>query len=522
MRARNGNISFTAGTDNSNLDFSYLDTRSGPNGVGYGLDYTNLGGRDRVVGTKFDDSFTLSSGMELIDGRDGNDTVNYSRSTAGVRVDLNVTTQRGGFAEGDALIGIENVTGSNSKDVITGNAGANVLMGLDGNDTMSGGGGDDRLDGGNNDDTLDGGTGNDILLGGFGNDRLIAGTGTNTLDGGKGIDTADYSKSGYGIMVALSGSGTLMEITTPIDDLYEDVWLGAPEDFIRHDTLTNIENLSGSAFTDILTGSDEVNTLLGNDGDDFISGAGGGDIEKGGNGNDHLGSVVIDTGGAVSYVGDDTGDDQLFGEAGDDALVGSTGADRMDGGTGFDTVDYTWSPGGVSVNLTLGVGTGAANSWSAGDTYVSIEHVIGSRHDDFMFGSANGDTLEGGDGNDDLIGAAGDDVLTGGDGDDGFEGGDGNDDMTGGAGTDTFHFRFTPFAPYGNMDVNEGHDVISDFTVGEDRMVFHHAELEDLHFAQDGANVIIKYHDGNSSITLENVDLANLLGNTDSAIGFIP
>src|SRR5687767_15845922 len=103
MRARNGNISVTAGTDDGNFDFSYLDTRSGPNGVGYGVDYTNLGGRDRAAGTRFDDSFTLSAGQELIEGGDGNDTVNYSRSTASVKVDLNVIVQQGGYAEGDNL-----------------------------------------------------------------------------------------------------------------------------------------------------------------------------------------------------------------------------------------------------------------------------------------------------------------------------------------------------------------------------------------------------------------------------------
>jgi Ca2+-binding RTX toxin-like protein len=520
MRARNGNISVTAGTDNSDLDFSYLNTRSGPNGVGYGVDYTNLGGRDHVVGTRFDDNFTLSSGMEYIEGGDGNDTVNYSRSTAGVRVDLNVTTQRGGHAEGDALVGIENVTGSNAKDILTGNAGRNVLLGLDGNDTMFGGGDNDTLDGGNNDDTLDGGTGSDTLLGGFGNDRLIAGTGNNVLDGGKGIDTADYSASTYGIMVALSGSGTLFEVVHPIDDLFEDLLLGAEENFIQHDTLTNIENLSGSAFTDILTGDEGVNTLLGNDGDDFISGAGGGDIEKGGKGNDHLGSVVIDSGLGVAGINDDTGSDQLFGEDGDDTLIGGMGADRMDGGADTDTVDYTWSPSAVAVNLATGTGSGLSDSWAAGDTYVSIEHVIGSQYADFILGSTNNDVIDGGYDNDTLFGNSGNDTLDGGEGNDTIEGSDDDDIMTGGAGNDTFVFRVAPNAAMFSPEAGDGNDIITDFHVGEDRLVIKGGSMADLDLHQDGANGVITYAGGTASITLENVNLADVMNHFQETIIF--
>jgi hypothetical protein len=74
---------------------------------------------------------------------------------------------------------------------------------------------------------------------------------------------------------------------------------------------------------------------------------------------------------------------------------------------------------------------------SVGDTFVSIEGVIGSALDDFilgrldvgetLIGGVGGDVLYGGGGGDILVGGAGDDLLIASDGSDRFEGGDGID-----------------------------------------------------------------------------------------------
>jgi serralysin len=110
------------------------------------------------------------------------------------------------------------------------------------------------------------------------------------------------------------------------------------------------------------------------------------------------------------------GDDRMFGFAGDDLLIGGTGADFMDGGTGiFDTLGYMDSSVGVTVNLALGFGRfGTAE----GDTFVNMDDIIGSPHDD---------TLTGNDGSNRLMGEVGNDVLTGGLGADQLFGGDGGD-----------------------------------------------------------------------------------------------
>src|SRR5262249_59772008 len=52
------------------------------------------------------------------------------------------------------------------------------------------------------------------------------------------------------------------------------------------DTLVAIENLSGSAFNDTLTGDSNANVLMGLGGDDFLVGGGGNDTMAGGSGND--------------------------------------------------------------------------------------------------------------------------------------------------------------------------------------------------------------------------------------------
>tara|TARA_B100000678_G_scaffold291033_1_gene305906 strand:+ start:638 stop:2503 length:1866 start_codon:yes stop_codon:yes gene_type:complete len=103
----------------------------------------------------------------------------------------------------------------------------------------------------------------------------------------------------------------------------------------------------------------------------------------------------------------------LEGRGGDDLIIGGVGPDAILGGDGIDTASYAGDEGGVFVNLTLGRGYGNA---SFGDTYDSIENVIGSAYDDFLIGDPGANRLDGGAGNDTIIGAVGGDWLVGGDG----------------------------------------------------------------------------------------------------------
>ena len=77
-----------------------------------------------------------------------------------------------------------------------------------------------------------------------GDDRLVGGGGADCLNGGTGTDTANYSDSAGGVTVSLvTGQG----------------FGGTAEG----DTLTSIENLTGSAHDDFLIGNDGDNVLTG-------------------------------------------------------------------------------------------------------------------------------------------------------------------------------------------------------------------------------------------------------------------
>jgi hypothetical protein len=100
--------------------------------------------------------------------------------------------------------------------------------------------------------------------------------------------------------------------------------------------------------------------------------------------------------------------DTLIGRDGQDTLEGRRGADDLIGGVGVDTASYLHAAARVKVSLANpAINTGEA----AGDTYVSIQNLIGSRFADELTG--DGATNR-------LTGAAGADLLTGGPGGDHF------------------------------------------------------------------------------------------------------
>ena len=125
--------------------------------------------------------------------------------------------------------------------------------------------------------------------------------------------------------------------------------------------------------------------------------------------------------------------------------------------TGFDTASYASSASSVYVNLAANTG---AFGDAQGDTFTSIEKVVGSNHTDVLVANDAGILLEGGGGHDYLTGGAGFDVLNGGSGDDMLTGGASWDVLTGGAGADQFVFTW-----------GVGPDFITDFQQGVDKIV---------------------------------------------------
>ncbi len=358
---------------------------------------------------------------------------------------------------------------------LTGFAGNDTITGATGNDTLSGGDGNDVLIGLAGNDTLDGGNGDDVLIGGTGDDVLI---------GGSGNDTASYSDAAIGVTVNLAATGAQ---TT-----------GAGSD-----TLSGIENLTGSAFADVLTGDAGANrleggagndTLSGGDGDDVLVGGAGDDTLVGGNGNDTAvytdasAGVTIDlrvTGPQATSVGFDVliGIEGLVGSAFDDVLIGDAGANRIDagagndivqgsagddvliGGAGADTLYYGDLTDAVQINLAAG--QVSAGTQGGNDQVSGFENVILGAGNDLLIGDAADNYVEGRGGDDQLFGAAGNDYLFGGIGADQLFGGDGNDLLDGGTGAD--------FLNGGTGDdiyvINDAGDQISEFGGGGNDIV---------------------------------------------------
>ena len=219
------------------------------------------------------------------------------------------------------------------------------------------------------------------------------------------------------------------------------------------------------------------------------------------------------------------GNQRLNGFGGDDLLQGGAGADILDGGDGDDAVIYSRDSMGIDIEINLETGTGKGGV-AEGDVLISIERITGgsgndrltgNNKDNQIDGSSGNDIIYGGAGNDDLFGSFGDDTLDGGDGndsldgsfdDDTLDGGEGNDTLTGSNGNDLF--RFEPF---------DGSDTITDFGMGDDRLVFEDGLFANLAAVQaaatqtDDGNLEIKLSD-TETLTLEGVTLAALTAET--------
>ena len=461
------------GDDNAN----FLEGGAGEDTLEGGNDNDELWGNegdDILKGSAGSDSLYGDAGADELDGGSGIDWIIYRESGAGVTVDLTDGTGEGGYAQGDTITNVENITGTGYADVLRGDGSANVLQGLDGNDELRGNGG------------------NDVLEGGAGADRL---------DGDTGIDQVSYQDSDTGVTV----------------DLVEGVGEGG---HAEGDVLTGIENVIGSDYDDFLRGDAGGNKLEGGYGWDFLLGGGGADRLDGGDGIDWIfydfsdagvtvdleegtgkgghaeGDVIVD----VENVGGSDYPDVLIGDDGDNALVGAAGADRLDGGDGIDWIFYDFSDTGVTVDLEEGTGQGGH---AEGDVIVDVEDIRGSDYADVLIGDNGSNYLDGLDGNDELRGNGGDDWLYGNAGDDRLEGGGGADRLYGNEGDDTFIFG-----------AGHGDDRILDFTSGEDQIdlsAFGLSGFEELTISSisDSLEIDLSGH-GGGTILLQNFDMADL------------
>jgi len=256
---------------------------------------------------------------------------------------------------------------------------------------------------------------------------------------GDGFDSANYSEDPAGVTVNL--------VTGMATDGYGDT-----------DTLTGIENITGTIYADVLTGDDGNNFFSADNGnqptggDDVII-AGGGmdyiwagkgvDTVDGGPGLDFMSfsadevnnfgpglNFTMASDGSMSVYNTDTGVTEssitgiegVLGSRGDDVFVGNQldnffhgffGNDSADGGAGTDTL-YFGIFNGVHVDMEAGTAFRPTQSWAGTLTFTDFENVIGNANDDTIIGNSGDNLLEGIDGNDTLRGGDGADTLHGG------------------------------------------------------------------------------------------------------------
>ncbi len=196
---------------------------------------------------------------------------------------------------------------------------------------------------------------------------------------------------------------------------------------------------------------------------DMLRGGDGDDEFGGGDGNDRLWGFG--------------GDDRMYGGKGDDKMYGGKGDDDMDGGKGRDFIK-----GEKGADTLLGGGGDDELRGGGG-----ADTLDGGKQRDILFGGAQDDILLGGKGKDMLVGDDGADIL---------DGGRGDDDMEGGNGADEFRFHD-----------RDGGDVIMDFELGVDRLVFDAALQGTLSVESDEFMTTVIYGTGGmNEVTMFNFE----------------
>jgi Ca2+-binding RTX toxin-like protein len=338
---------------------------------------------ENLQGGSGNDKFIFSGSGKIsgtVDGKGGTNTLDYSGYGEAVTLNLQTLTATG-LAK---FASVQIYIGSSNNDTLIGSdqGSAFRITGTDSgivNDTFSFA----------SVETLQGGSGNDTFI--FVDTAGLSGD----IKGGGGIDTLDYS--GY-------SSAVVINLTT-----------GKASNVVK--SISQLENLIGSAYDDSLTGDGQANTINGMAGDDELIGGGGNDVyiftadwgndtvvEIANGGTDKfdfsnvttdltfaLGSDYIISDGVNTVIHSGGQIEQLQGGSGNDKfnLIGSsTVKGWINGGAGSNTLDFSEYSSGRSIILTaLGSVDGFAGTETSVTAFDNIQSIIGS--------NTNADTLTG-------------------------------------------------------------------------------------------------------------------------------
>ena len=415
-----------------------------------------------IVGNDGDNTIIVTNGVDAVTGGLGVDLLRVDYHTATGAITGNSTsnfTEAGGSGRAVSIVdgtfenftvltgsgadtltvgdGDNTIKAGSGANTITAGQGANRIFGGDDADTITAGDGGNTIDGGDGANTLTSGAGNDRIYSGTGADTIVAGGGSDQVTVLGGADTVDSGAGSDRLIVDYSALTTDVTGGVTSGNL-----LSGYTGNIADTTVHTVGFVGTEAFT-VTTGSgnDKITTGAGID---RLTGGAGNDALDAGDGND-----VLSGGDDQDTLRGAGGNDQLNGGNGNDKLLGGAGADDHDGGAGVDVAQYTYATAGLLADLQVSSNnTGEA----AGDTYVSVENLIGSRFADNLRGDIGNNSIAGGNGDDTLYGRTGNDELIG---------GNGNDRLIGGSGNDSFVFGST-------LNGTTNVDDISDFSVAAD------------------------------------------------------
>lgn len=427
-----GNKILIARDQNGTLVVTVIDA------LGQTVKQDRLTGVERIIGTDGNDLLAGDSaanslvagtgndtlrgeGGDTLDGGAGTDTADYSQLQLGqklmVALDANgdaiarIVTN-GVITASDALVSIENVTGSDGADDISGNAAANLLRGGAGNDTLKSFGGADTLDGGAGDDSYfidgnvsisdSGGVDTILLTSAFGGQSytldadierldasavlhgmtLLGNARANTIVGTAFSDTLaggggnDILQGGKGDDRYLIDSASVVTVETA-NEGNDSVELAQSYNATSYQLTAHVETLDASRVLTgmTLSGNELANRIIGTGGDDTINGGAGTNTLEGGAGDDRY---IVENNATLVSEDDAAGHDTIILAAGfaESAYSLASRAHIED----VSAANLT-----ASIQLT---GNNVANSLKGGAGHDTLD------------GGAGADTLEGGAGND--------------------------------------------------------------------------------------------------------------------------
>lgn len=426
-------------------------------GTGNSLDNVIAGGpgNDILIGYAGNDTFIGNAGVDVLDGGTGTDIADYSTSNAAINVDLTARIASGGDAQGDVLLSIEGVTGSNYAD------------------------------------TLSSATSGHILRGGGGNDI--------------------YNTGAYFVSIIEAKQSGIDEIQTTTQYIFltnhpnvENItYIGnETREFLGYGNELNNKIIAKDG-NDHLNGYGGNDTLIGGGGHDTISGGPGADIVDGGAGYDRAifsetARVTIDLHSGLLSSGEAKGDiytgiELFVTGGGDDVFYADDSPTAFWASLGYDSISYMYSTSPVTITINANTffpsGSGKGG-FAEGDYFSDIEIYYGSNHDDTYIingpyttyriieresGGIDEIRIDAprkildsffenltytGSGNFEGYGNQQANIIIGGAGDDILGGGGAADELIGGAGADTFSFAV----------LDGTSDIIRDFDAGADRI----------------------------------------------------